>query len=317
MRVLVFESQGACPSVLKTATVRFPAGCAPSSSSPLHRYLLQVCDGEGAGLEGVDRTGTTAADEARVRRGGRNRETAASGLAANPRAKGAAPDPSAEQASVRQSADPLADQPAGRSGAQSAKRADDPSAAEQAAAERASEAGRRLGAPRRRARRRTQARAQARRGGRVRGPAAGHVRVHAVGQTVTATALPTIVGDLGGVDHMQWVTTAYVLASTIMMPDLRQAGRPVGPQVPVHRGAGGASSCGSATVRARRPAWTAWWRGAPWPGSGGGGLIILAQATIADMIPPRQRGKYMGVMGVVLSRCPRWWGRCWAAGSWR
>ena len=59
-------------------------------------------------MEGVDRTGTTAADEARVREAAEP-ETAASGLAANPRAKGAAPDPSAEQASVRQSADPLAD----------------------------------------------------------------------------------------------------------------------------------------------------------------------------------------------------------------
>ena len=42
--------------------------------------------------------------------------------------------------------------------------------------------------------------------------------VSTLSETVTATALPTIVGDLGGVDHMQWVTTAYILASTIMMP---------------------------------------------------------------------------------------------------
>ena len=42
--------------------------------------------------------------------------------------------------------------------------------------------------------------------------------VSSLDQTIVSTALPTIVGDLGGVDHMQWVTTAYVLASTIMMP---------------------------------------------------------------------------------------------------
>ena len=42
--------------------------------------------------------------------------------------------------------------------------------------------------------------------------------VSSLSETVTATALPTIVGDLGGVDHMQWVTTAYILAATVMMP---------------------------------------------------------------------------------------------------
>ena len=42
--------------------------------------------------------------------------------------------------------------------------------------------------------------------------------ISSLSETIASTALPTIVGDLGGVDHMQWVTTAYILASTIMMP---------------------------------------------------------------------------------------------------
>lgn len=248
-------------------------------------------------MEGVDRTGTTAADEARVREAAEP-ETAASGLAANPRAKGAAPDPSAEQASVRQAADPLADQPAGRSGAQSAKRADDPSAAEQAAAERASEL----------------AVASARQGdvpaaepkpARKRGVAAVFAGlllamfVSTLSETVTATALPTIVGDLGGVDHMQWVTTAYILASTIMMPIYGKLGDLFGRKylfiVALSVFIVGSATCGLA------PSMDGLIAGRAVEGLGGGGLIILAQATIADIIPPRQRGKYMGVMGSVFA----------------
>ena len=123
--------------------------------------------------------------------------------------------------------------------------------------------------------------------------------VSTLSETVTATALPTIVGDLGGVDHMQWVTTAYILASTIMMPIYGKLGDLFGRKylfiVALSVFIVGSATCGLA------PSMDGLIAGRAVEGLGGGGLIILAQATIADIIPPRQRGKYMGVMGSVFA----------------
>ena len=49
-------------------------------------------------------------------------------------------------------------------------------------------------------------------------------------QTIVSTALPTIVGELGGIEHLSWVVTAYLLATTVVRPALRQARRPLRPQ---------------------------------------------------------------------------------------
>lgn len=118
-------------------------------------------------------------------------------------------------------------------------------------------------------------------------------------ETVTATALPTIVGDLGGVDHMQWVTTAYILASTIMMPIYGKLGDLFGRKylfiIALSIFIVGSATCGIAFSMGGLIV------GRAIEGLGGGGLIILAQATIADIIPPRQRGKYMGLMGSVFA----------------
>lgn len=123
--------------------------------------------------------------------------------------------------------------------------------------------------------------------------------VSTLSETVTATALPTIVGDLGGVDHMQWVTTAYILASTIMMPIYGKLGDLFGRKylfiVALSIFIVGSATCGLA------PSMEGLIAGRAVEGLGGGGLIILAQATIADIIPPRQRGKYMGIMGSVFA----------------
>ena len=123
--------------------------------------------------------------------------------------------------------------------------------------------------------------------------------VSTLSETVTATALPTIVGDLGGVDHMQWVTTAYILASTIMMPIYGKLGDLFGRKylfiIALSVFIMGSATCGLA------PSMDGLIAGRAVEGLGGGGLIILAQATIADIIPPRQRGKYMGVMGSVFA----------------
>ncbi len=123
--------------------------------------------------------------------------------------------------------------------------------------------------------------------------------VSSLSETVTATALPTIVGDLGGVDHMQWVTTAYILAATVMMPIYGKLGDLFGRKyllvIALSVFIVGSAVCGFATSMELLIL------GRAVEGLGGGGLIILSQATIADVIPPRQRGKYMGVIGSVFA----------------
>lgn len=123
--------------------------------------------------------------------------------------------------------------------------------------------------------------------------------VSSLSETVTATALPTIVGDLGGVDHMEWVTTAYILAATIVMPIYGKLGDLVGRKHLLILALGvfvaGSITCGFVTSMEGLIV------GRAIEGLGGGGLIILSQATIADVIPPRERGKYMGVMGSVFA----------------
>ncbi|GAA0995337.1 MDR family MFS transporter [Acrocarpospora macrocephala] len=118
-------------------------------------------------------------------------------------------------------------------------------------------------------------------------------------QTVLSTALPTIVGELHGVDHMTWVITAYILASTIMMPVYGKISDLVGRR-PVLIAAILAFVAGSVTGAL---AGTIEWLivGRVFQGLGGGGLIILSQAAIADVVPARDRGKYMGIMGAVFA----------------
>lgn len=117
-------------------------------------------------------------------------------------------------------------------------------------------------------------------------------------QMIFSTALPTIVGELGGVNHMLWVTTAYLVASTIMMPIYGKLGDLVGRKVlfigalavfVVGSVVGGLAHDMTALIVARAI-----------QGLGGGGLMILAQAIIADIVPVRERSKYMGVMGGVF-----------------
>ena len=118
-------------------------------------------------------------------------------------------------------------------------------------------------------------------------------------QTIVSTALPTIVGELGGVDHMLWVTTAYVLASTCTMPVYGKLGDLVG-RKPLFIAALLLFVLGSlvCALGGSMPGLIA---GRAVQGLGGGGLMILSQAIIADVVPVRQRGKYMGVMGSVFA----------------
>lgn len=120
----------------------------------------------------------------------------------------------------------------------------------------------------------------------------------ALDQTIVSTALPSIVGELNGLDHIAWVITAYLLAATIGLPIYGKAGDLYG-RKPVLIFAivtflVGSILAGMATSMLQLIIFRAI------QGVGGGGLMIGAQAIIADLVPPRERGKYMGLMGAVF-----------------
>jgi len=118
-------------------------------------------------------------------------------------------------------------------------------------------------------------------------------------QTIFSTALPTIVGELDGVNHMLWVTTAYILASTIMLPIYGKVGDLIG-RKSLFIAAISIFMAGSVIGGlAQDMTWLITGRAVQ--GLGGGGLMILAQAIIADVVPARQRGRYMGIMGGVFA----------------
>ncbi len=120
----------------------------------------------------------------------------------------------------------------------------------------------------------------------------------ALDQTIVATALPTIVGDLGGLNHLSWVVTAYLLASTVSTPIYGKLGDMYG-RKPVFQAAififlAGSMLAGLSQSMAQLIAFRAI------QGIGAGGLIVSAQAIIADIVPPRERGRYMGLIGAVF-----------------
>jgi EmrB/QacA subfamily drug resistance transporter len=120
----------------------------------------------------------------------------------------------------------------------------------------------------------------------------------ALDQTIVATALPTIVGDLGGLNHLSWVVTAYLLASTVSTPIYGKLGDMYG-RKPVFLAAiliflAGSMLAGLSQSMAELIAFRAV------QGIGAGGLIVSAQAIIADIVPPRERGRYMGLIGAVF-----------------
>ncbi|WP_432564807.1 MFS transporter [Kineococcus sp. SYSU DK003] len=117
-------------------------------------------------------------------------------------------------------------------------------------------------------------------------------------QTIVSTAMPTIVGDLGGISHMAWVTTAYLLASTLVMPVYGKFGDLWGRRT-LFLGAVALFTLASAGL-ALADGFTAFvfWRGVQ--GLGGGGMMVLSQAIVADVVPARERGKYMGPLGAIF-----------------
>ncbi|GAA1409101.1 MFS transporter [Glutamicibacter uratoxydans] len=117
-------------------------------------------------------------------------------------------------------------------------------------------------------------------------------------QTIVSTAMPTIVGQLGGVEHQAWITTAYLLATTIVMPIYGKFGDVLGRRnlfliaiaLFTLASVGAAFSTDFWTFVVFRAM----------QGLGGGGLMILSQAIIADIVPASERGKYMGPLGGIF-----------------
>ncbi|HWD68966.1 MAG TPA: MDR family MFS transporter [Solirubrobacteraceae bacterium] len=120
----------------------------------------------------------------------------------------------------------------------------------------------------------------------------------ALDQTIVSTALPTIVGDLGGLNHISWVVTAYLLAQTAVMPVYGKLGdmygRKVVLQVALVVFLVGSALCGLATNLTELVAFRAI------QGLGGGGLQVGAMAAIGDVVTPRERGRYQGLFGAVF-----------------
>ena len=120
----------------------------------------------------------------------------------------------------------------------------------------------------------------------------------ALDQTIVATALPTITGDLHGLNHIGWVVTAYLLAVAVVMPVYGKIGDLFG-RKPVFQFAivlflAGSAASGFAHSMDQLIAFRAV------QGAGAGGLIIGAQAIIGDVVSPRERGRYQGLIGAVF-----------------
>jgi EmrB/QacA subfamily drug resistance transporter len=121
----------------------------------------------------------------------------------------------------------------------------------------------------------------------------------ALDQTIVSTALPTIVGDLGGLQHLSWVVTAYLLASTASTPLYGKISDLYG-RKPVFRFAIVVFLIGSALAGLSTQMWELIGARAI-QGLGAGGLMALAFAIIGDVIPPRERGRYQGYFGAVFA----------------
>jgi EmrB/QacA subfamily drug resistance transporter len=120
----------------------------------------------------------------------------------------------------------------------------------------------------------------------------------ALDQTIVATALPTIVGDLGGLNQISWVVTAYLLAQTAVTPLYGKLGDLYGRKIVLQAALVlfliGSALCGLSQNMTE----LILFRGLQ--GLGGGGLIVGTMAAIGDVVSPRERGRYQGVFGAVF-----------------
>lgn len=119
----------------------------------------------------------------------------------------------------------------------------------------------------------------------------------ALDQTIVSTALPTIVGELGGLDQLSWVVTAYLLSSTVVLPLYGKLGDLYGRKVVLQAAIvlflAGSALCGVAQDMTQLIVLRAL------QGLGGGGLMVVTMAAIGDLVPPDRRARYQGMFGGV------------------
>ena len=120
----------------------------------------------------------------------------------------------------------------------------------------------------------------------------------ALDSTIVSTALPTIVGELGGLTHLAWVVTAYLLAQTVVTPLYGKLGDLYGRKGVMQSAIVlfliGSMLCGASQNLTQLIIYRAI------QGLGGGGLIVTTQAIVGDIVPPRERGRYQGIFGAVF-----------------
>ncbi|MFC3652523.1 MDR family MFS transporter [Dyella humi] len=119
----------------------------------------------------------------------------------------------------------------------------------------------------------------------------------ALDQTIVSTALPTIVGELGGLESLSWVVTAYLLTSTIVVPLYGKLGDLFGRKIVLQAAIVlflvGSALCGLAQNMTELILMRAL------QGLGGGGLLVVTMAVIGDVIPPAERGRFQGMFGAI------------------
>src|SRR5689334_16051810 len=120
----------------------------------------------------------------------------------------------------------------------------------------------------------------------------------ALDSTIVSTALPTIVGELGGLEHLAWVVTGYLLAQTIVTPIYGKLGVLYGRKIVLQSAIVlfliGSALCGLSQNMTQLILFRAV------QGLGGGGLVVSTQAVVGDIVPPRERGRYQGIFGAVF-----------------
>jgi MFS family permease len=123
----------------------------------------------------------------------------------------------------------------------------------------------------------------------------------ALDQNIVATALPRITGDFGSLQHLSWVVTSFIVASTVSAPLYGKLSDLYG-RKPAFIGSisiflAGSALCGFAASMGELIAFRTV------QGLGAGGLIVLAQTVIGDLVSPRERGRYQGMFAAVFAAC--------------
>src|SRR6476646_11312968 len=120
----------------------------------------------------------------------------------------------------------------------------------------------------------------------------------ALDSTIVSTALPTIVSELGGLEHLAWVVTVYLLAQTIVTPIYGKLGDLYGRKIVLQSAIVlflvGSALCGLSRNMMELILFRAI------QGLGGGGLTVTTQAVVGDIVPPRDRGRYQGIFGAAF-----------------